>query len=84
MTEKRKLPTLFQTKILRMIAQHGCLMKTRTPERGIVWGVANGCEVSAACAEALIRNGWVLPNRDGLALWEESQSYRLPQHDRLT
>lgn len=67
-----------------MIAQSGCMMKTRIPERGVVWAVANGREVSDKCAEALIRNGWVIPQHDGLGMFEESQSYVLPKHDRLT
>ena len=83
-TTRRRLPTLYQTKVLRMVAQSGCLMKTKTPERGIVWAVANGFEVSEKCADALIQNGWVIPNHDGLGLFEESQSYVLPRHDRLT
>jgi hypothetical protein len=65
---------MFQTRILAMIAQSP-LMKTYAPDRKVVWGLANGREISGRCAEALIRNRWVVPQRDGLGLFEESQTY---------
>ena len=72
--QKPKKPTQYQTKILAQIA-HSPLMKTYTPERTVIWGLANGKQISEACANALIRNGWVKPQRDGLGLFDESQTY---------
>jgi len=69
-------PTQFQSRILAQIARSP-LMKTRTPDHKIVWGLQNGRAISDKCAEALIRNGWVVPQRDGLPLgmYDESQTY---------
>ena len=72
--KKSAKPTIYQTRILAMIALSP-LMKTYTPDRKIIWGLANGREVSDKCAAALIRNGWVVPQRDGLGMFEESQTY---------
>lgn len=71
---KTKKPTKFQMKILTQIAQSP-LMKTYSADRKVIWGLANGREVSEACANALIRNGWVKPMRDGLGFYDESQTY---------
>jgi hypothetical protein len=67
-------PTIYQSKVLAQIAQSP-LVKTYSADRKIVWGLANGREISEACANALIRNGWVKPQRDGLGLFDESQTY---------
>ncbi len=50
-------------------------MKTYVPGRNTVWSLANGREISEDCAKALIRNGWVKPQRDGLELLDETQTY---------
>lgn len=71
---KPKKPTIFQTKILAAIA-HSPLMKTYSADKKTIWALQNGREISDKCAEALIRNGWVKPQRDGLGLYEESQTY---------
>ena len=67
-------PTKFQTKILAMIARSP-LIKTYRPDRAVVWGLQNGRLISEECANALVRNGWVKPERDGLGMFEESQTY---------
>lgn len=67
-------PSIFQTGILAMIA-HSPLMKTYTADRKVVWGLTNGREISDKCAETLIRNGWVVPQRDGLDMFDETQTY---------
>ena len=64
MKPKVKKPTKFQAKILQQIA-HSPLMKTHK-EGEVVWGLQNGREISEACANALIRNGWVRPISPGL------------------
>lgn len=71
---KPKKPTQYQVKILAQIARSP-LMKTYTPEWTVIWGLQNGRQISEECANALIRNGWVKPLRDGLGLFDESQTY---------
>jgi hypothetical protein len=43
----------------------------RTP----VWVIDGAFEISDECARSLIRHGWVIPLRDGLSMFDESQSY---------
>ncbi len=54
----------------------------KTPRDGKIVYSAGDTQISNECAEALIRNGWVQPNRDGLGLFDESQTYRVlkPTH----
>ncbi len=67
-------PTIYQSQILRQIASSP-LMKTYLPDRRVTWGLQNGRPISEACANALIKNGWVKPQRDGLGMFDESQTY---------
>jgi hypothetical protein len=71
---KPKKPTIYQSKTLALIAQSP-LIKTYSADRRVLWGLANGREISEVCANALIRNGWVKPMRDGLGLHDDSQTY---------
>lgn len=70
--KKPPKPTIYQSQVLAQIAQSP-LMKTYSADHKVKWGLANGKEISEACAAALIRNGWVRPERDGF--FEESQTY---------
>jgi hypothetical protein len=75
-TAKVRKPTEHQAQILRMIAQ-SMLIKTRLPSRDIpVWTVDGYGEIPHECAQALIRNGWVTAQRDGLSMFDESQTYK--------
>ena len=72
---KPKKPTIYQSGVLARIAQSK-LIKTRLPTKEVpLWIIDGDGEISHECAQALIRNGWVKPNRDGLSMFEESQSY---------
>lgn len=72
---KIKKPTEYHTRVLRMIAQSR-LIKTRLSSQDVPrWSVDGICEISHECAQALIRNGWVVPQRDGLPMFEETQTY---------
>src|ERR1044072_8779956 len=74
---KAKLPTRYQSVILRRIAR-SCLVKTYIASRDDPMWSIDGQEISHECAKALIRNGWVVPNRDGLSMFDETQSYYVP------
>lgn len=72
---KPKTPTLYQAKVLARIARSR-LTKTLLPSRADpLWVIDGGDEISSECARALIRNGWVVPQRDGLSMFDESQTY---------
>jgi hypothetical protein len=73
-SKREPRPTIYQANILRQIASSP-LMKTYTPDRRVVWGLANGRGVPEKSAATLIRNGWVKPQRDGLSMFDESQTY---------
>jgi hypothetical protein len=52
------------------------LIKTRLANKEVpVWIIDGDGEISHECAMALIRNEWVKPNRDGLSIFDESQTY---------
>lgn len=70
--------TYYQAQILRAMAlSQSPLVKTFDHQYGkITWGLANGREVTDACARALIRNGWVIARRDGM--YDVAQTYVLP------
>jgi hypothetical protein len=73
--KKPRKPTSYQSSILARIARSR-LIKTRLPSKDVpVWIIDGSGEISHECAQALIRNGWVKPQRDGLSMFEESQSY---------
>ncbi len=67
-------PTQFQSRILTLIA-HSPLIKTYSADHKTIFALQNGREISEVCAHAPIRNGWVRPQRDGLGLHEDSQTY---------
>lgn len=69
-------PTLADAGILKRIAG-SMLVKTRLPDRTQpVWQIDGGDEIPHDIAVRLIRNGWLTPQRDGLGILEESQTYR--------
>jgi hypothetical protein len=70
---KPKRPTDTQAAWLRRIARSP-MMATRVPGEPTRYGLQNGNDVPAQTAEALIRNGWVKGERDGL--FDEPQTYR--------
>jgi hypothetical protein len=75
--KKPQKPTISQTKILSRIAQ-SYLVKTQLPSRTTpVWQIDGGAEISDKDAKVLIQNGWLKPQRDGLSLFDESQTYRV-------
>jgi hypothetical protein len=68
-------PTNYEAAVLRMIARTR-LVKTYVDSRKTpVWIVENGCEISHECAQQLIKHGWVVPVRDGLSMFDDSQTY---------
>jgi len=69
--------TIYQAQVLRQMAiSRSALVKTFDGKLGrVTWGLANGREVTDACARALIRNGWVIPQRDGM--YDEAQTFVL-------
>lgn len=68
-------PTAYQSQILAIIARSG-LVKTHDASRPVPIWTVDGREISNECAQALIRKGWVLPNRDGLGIYDDAQTYR--------
>jgi hypothetical protein len=79
---KPKKPTEYQARVLKMIASSP-LVKTYSPDRPEPrWSLTNGTGVTDPCAKALIRNGWVKPVRDGLSMFDESQTYTVLQAPR--
>ena len=69
-----KRPTWKQHNALKVIAR-SCLIKTyRSTKLDPVW-TADGIEIEHSIAKALILYGWVIPQRDGLGMFEETQTY---------
>ena len=54
------------------------LMKTCRADTPIVWGLANGREVTEAAARRLISTGQVVPRDPGFGIGEEAQTFVLP------
>jgi hypothetical protein len=75
--EAKPKVTIYQAQVLRAMAiTRSPLVKTFDGKYGkVTWGLANGREVTDACARALIRNGWVIAQRDGM--YDVAQSYVL-------
>jgi hypothetical protein len=59
-----KLPTEHQTKVLRRIAETGCMMLTHSKDGRDRYTDASGSTIAESVARALIRNGWVVGQRD--------------------
>lgn len=73
---KPKLPTHYQAGVLRQIARSRLIKTHIATKLEPVWTIdGTGVEISNQCAQALIRNGWIKPNRDGLSMFDESQTY---------
>lgn len=68
-------PNRTQCRLLRQIARSR-LIKTRLPDRPEpLWLIDGGEEIPHALAVSLVRNGWVVPQRDGLDMFDETKSY---------
>lgn len=74
-SQKPPKPTVYEAGILRRIAG-SCLVKTHiATKNGPVWTI-DGAEISHECAARLIRKGFVKEQRDGLTMFDESQTYK--------
>lgn len=67
-------PTNEQSSYLAQIARFS-LMKSFSADGKTQWQLTNGKTVPEPIARALIRNFWVIPQRDGLGLFDETQTY---------
>ena len=72
---KPKKPNLYQARVIKMIAQSGPLTKTYSADHKVLYSLANGTPVPENTVRVLLRNNWLKPNRDGLDMFDESQSY---------
>jgi hypothetical protein len=64
--KKPKLPTEHQTRVLRRIAASGCMMLTHKAGHNDRYTDAAGNEVAVYTARLMIRNGWLVPERDSM------------------
>jgi hypothetical protein len=63
----QRLPTEEQTRVLRRIAQNGgSMMLTRNADKGNRYTDLAGVTVAEPTAKVLIRNGWVIAQRDSM------------------
>jgi hypothetical protein len=70
-------PTSSQANWLRRIA-FSPMMITRTPGENDRYSLSNGAVINERTAKILIRNGWVVAQRDGLPwLGDLPQTYRV-------
>jgi hypothetical protein len=65
-TKRPKLPTEHQTRILRRIAASGCMMLTHKAGYKDRYTDGDGIEVADYTAKLMIRNGWLVPERDSM------------------
>jgi hypothetical protein len=65
-TKKPKRPTEHQTRILRRIASTGCMMLTHDADHKDRYTDAAGVTVAEPTAKLMIRNGWLVPERDSM------------------
>jgi hypothetical protein len=65
-TKKPKLPTEHQTRILRRIAASGYMMLTHHADHRDHYADAAGVTVADPTAKLMIRNGWLVPERDSM------------------
>jgi|KBSMisStaDraftv2_1062788.scaffolds.fasta_scaffold19968_9 hypothetical protein len=70
-------PTIQQAAILKQIARSRLIKTLRPDHADPLWTIDGGPEVPNKCAQALIRNGWLKANRDGLAIFDTSQTYQV-------
>jgi hypothetical protein len=74
-SSKPRKPTLYQAGILKQIYQSPPLIKTYSSDHKVLWSLANGTPVPDGTVKVLIRNNWLKPNRDGLSMFDDSQTY---------
>jgi hypothetical protein len=75
--KRQKLPTEEQTRVLRRIAQNGgSIMLTRDAEKGNRYHDLAGVTIAEPTARILIRNGWVIAQKDSL-FDLDSQTWRV-------
>ncbi len=63
---KNRRPTEFQTRVLGRIAQTGRLMLTHQESKPDSYADGAGSTIDERTAKILIRNGWVVAERDGM------------------
>lgn len=64
--KKPKRPTEHQTRILRRIAASGCMMLTHDADHKSRYTDASGATIADPTAKLMIRNGWLIPERDSM------------------
>lgn len=72
--KKPRKPTLYESRILAQIAQSP-LTRTYTPDNIVVWQLQNGRLIPPECANALVRNGWVVSQHGEIGLFNETKVY---------
>ena len=79
--KQRKLssrPTCEQARVLKLVALKGPLVKSYDPDKSVpMFDLAGGGRVQEPTALALIRRGWLIPQKDGLYDFD-AQTYVLP------
>jgi hypothetical protein len=63
---KPKLPSEHQTRVLRRIAETGCMMLTHRKDGKNSYTDASGATIAEPTARLFIRNGWVIAERDSM------------------
>jgi hypothetical protein len=63
---KSRLPTHYQSQILRRIAITGGLMLTHDADHNDRYSDRSGAIIPERTAKLIIRNGWVIPQRDSM------------------
>jgi hypothetical protein len=65
-TVKRRLPTEFQSRVLRRIAQTGAMMLTHREGKEDIYTDAAGYTIDSRTALTLINRGWVIPEKESM------------------
>jgi hypothetical protein len=72
---RQRKPTNDEAAALRMIARSRLIKTYVATRREPVWIIEGGREISDYLAKSLIKHGWVTPVRDGLSMFDDSQTY---------
>lgn len=75
---KQSRPTYEQARILKLVAMKGPLVKSYDQNSEVpMFDLAGGGRVAEPTVQALIRRGWIVPQKDGLYDFD-AQTYDLP------
>jgi hypothetical protein len=74
---RRRLPTAQEMRLLKLIARSHVVKTKADGSFHTVWKTGEGEKLPDKQIQAIIRNGWLVPDRAGLGMFDDSVKYNV-------